>query len=217
MILKRMFLLVLCIVCLITFKQCKEGKCDGSSEECKCFSHGGPRKSYLCDIRIFTEKPGYPGNALVGQFLKMHGDTLFHECNPTCPPGVIMDTLLSISYTTNKIYDTKHPANTPLDDIVKIQYNTAKQYIQSGYKGKTYTSEGDSIPYLKQETLQEFNAHPKENYLIYRNFYISFTSPPDVGGDFIFTVTYKTRYGSYYDNKINIVTKDLPQVTLKGK
>ena len=40
----------------------------------------------------------------------------------------------SINVTSDKDFDENHPAGTPLNDVIKIIYNSAYNYVSSGYK-----------------------------------------------------------------------------------
>ena len=106
-------------------------------------------------------------------------------------------------------YDAAHPAGTPLNDIVDIQFFSAEDYLKSGYQKAMYLGEttckpksynsffkqyefSTSVSYL-QESLEEFNRLKRK--LLYFDFRFLFRSDPVHTAEHTFTIVYRNEQG----------------------
>ncbi|MEG0163157.1 MAG: hypothetical protein RR652_04405 [Mucinivorans sp.] len=99
--------------------------------------------------------------------------------------------VITMSCTTD--YDAQHPANTPLDDIVMINYFTAKPFIDSRYKNKRL---GDHRRSRIDELLSVFNA--KKVALVASDFGLCLTKNPEKAGLYSFIITYRDSKGQEF-------------------
>lgn len=47
---------------------------------------------------------------------------------------VLADTLTQVNFTCRQAFDQNHPANSHIDDLIKVSYTSVREYVESGYK-----------------------------------------------------------------------------------
>jgi hypothetical protein len=93
---------------------------------------------------------------------------------------VIADTITQINIFCKQAFDSDHPANSNINDIVQLRYTSVKSYIESHYSN----SKGYEII---QEPLNTFNKKT-ENILFSAYMSIVLDNLPEESGDYDFTI-----------------------------
>jgi hypothetical protein len=120
---------------------------------------------------------------LYRELAKRYGDGGFFVVEKGNKYDIMVDTLSSITITSNKDYDAAHPAGEPLDDIISIEYESARIGMDLFYNEKTQWDEEKFV----HEELTSFNgvAHP----LLGTCFFFSFKTFPALKEIFDLTIT----------------------------
>ncbi|MCQ2251484.1 MAG: hypothetical protein MJZ66_10305 [Bacteroidales bacterium] len=91
--------------------------------------------------------------------------------------------LNSINVTTNKDFDSEHPAGSSLNDIFTLEYASAYELIQSNYDPNLNFNLTDKY---QEIALSEFKASP----LLFYHMYLYFNKLPEKLGTYEFTITF---------------------------
>jgi len=132
------------------------------------------------------------------KYARLYKDTSFNKTSSlgfhhTC----MIDTISKIDVLCNRSYDDNHLSDVSLSDIIKIYYSCAAYYINNHY-----TSQYDSLKYIKNITLQEYNK--EDNYLVaMAESFLSFLVPPKESGEYIFTIKVYLKNGRHFIYKLN--------------
>ncbi len=106
----------------------------------------------------------------------------------------------AIAYPFDKItmscyseFDAKHPAGTPLDDIVKVKFESYWNYIQNGYQYPDWCKKGLQLGRCSFEyLLSEINNDNSKLICWPDSPTITFTSSPTTPGEYTFTLELTT-------------------------
>ncbi len=71
---------------------------------------------------------------LFGYYARLYGDTGYGQYLLPGSNMAVAEAFRKISVVSDTDFDEKHPAGTPLDDIVCLRSESAYEYIRSGYK-----------------------------------------------------------------------------------
>lgn len=135
---------------------------------------------------------------------KAHNDTGYDRETLIFVTKCLYRQTKSIHVVSDTDYDASHPAGTPLDDILTITFNSAEDYLKSGYKaldsylGQTTCGmndlEGRPVKSTQlRESLAEFNQIQRK--LIEFGFVFTPNIAPDQTSTHRFTVTYTNEDG----------------------
>lgn len=111
----------------------------------------------------------------------------YREC---CSPN-----MASIEVTSNKDYDESHPAGTSLNDCITIEFQSAYEYINSGYQEKFK-------PENKYKSLAEVTADELQMITDNCYGYISFTTKPTILDVHYITITLTSQEGEVFQDRI---------------
>lgn len=67
-------------------------------------------------------------------FNKLYNDNSFNKANTPGGYSALAYPIDNITLSCDSDYDAKHPAGTPLDDIVKLQFDSYWDFIQNDYQ-----------------------------------------------------------------------------------
>jgi hypothetical protein len=140
-------------------------------------------------------------------YARLYKDTSFNKPAALSFNGepCMIDTISKIEILCNRSYDDSHPVGVSLNDVVKILYCCAADYINNHY-----SAQHDSLISLKTLTLQEFNKN--RNYLvgIGASSLLSFLISPKESGEYIFTVKFCLENGKVFIHQFK-------PISLEGK
>lgn len=140
----------------------------------------------LASLRATYERFSY--------FSKLYNDNSFNKANHPGAYSALAYPIDKITLSCDSDYDAKHPAGTPLDDIVTIEFDSYWDFIQNGYQYPDWytVKEKDWYGSMRLEYyLSEINsdntklASRKVNRLL-------FTELPTVLGEYNFTLELTT-------------------------
>ena len=140
----------------------------------------------LASLRATYERFSY--------FSKLYNDNSFNKANTPGGYSALAYPIDKITLSCDSDYDAKHPAGTPLDDIVTIEFDSYWDFIQNGYQYPDWytVKEKDWYGSMRLEYyLSEINsdntklASRKVNRLL-------FTELPTVLGGYNFTLELTT-------------------------
>ncbi len=142
----------------------------------------------------YNPKYSKEGNVEFERLAKLYNDISFNDSGSFAYNSICLaDTVTNIDISVNKKYNKEHPANSKINDLIKIAYSYPKEYIDNNYKPKRkgYKVSAKYIP------LTEFN---KKNKILLGVGYIGFTitEKPTETNDFVFTVTITLKSGKTY-------------------
>lgn len=127
-------------------------------------------------------------------FSKLYNDTSYNNFILPGSQQALAYPLDKITLSCNSDYDDKHPAGTPLDDIVKLKFTSYLDYIENGYQyPEWYKKEKGyglgEIPF--EYYLSEINSDNTK--LASRGVHrLIFTELPNVAGEYNFTLELTT-------------------------
>lgn len=135
---------------------------------------------------------------------KAHNDLDYNRRTLTMVMACLYRRTTGIHVVSDTDYDEEHPAGTYLDDIMRIHFKSAEDYLATGYTslkqylGKTTgpSSYYGSLPIIDlelSEYLDEFNRIQRK--LIQFSFNFRLTKAPDRTGTHRFTITYTNEDG----------------------
>lgn len=174
-------------------------------------------EQYPCWL-ISPEKKWQDRKAVCDSLAKAHHDTEYKRSGKTFSYCQFVRTE-RIDVFSDTDYDAAHPAGTPLNDIVDIQFSSAEDYVQSNYTEGKYLSElttpvleyddmrggyypADEISML-QEPLEEFNRIQRK--LISFFFFFKFRSDPSQTAEHNFTIVYRNEQGLTLSSQVGPV------------
>ncbi|WP_297447529.1 hypothetical protein [uncultured Alistipes sp.] len=143
---------------------------------------------------------------------KAHNDLDYNRRTLTMVLECLYRRTTGIHVVSDTDYDEEHPAGTYLDDIIRIHFKSAEDYLATGYTslkqylGKTTRSSsyyGASDLDLS-EYLDEFNHIQRK--LIRFSFNFRLTKAPDRTGTHRFTITYTNEDGVELTGTIEPIT-----------
>lgn len=135
-------------------------------------------------------------------YARLYNDTACYKpVSDIFTEEALTDTVTNITIVCDKAYNAAYPAGNSLNEIVKIRYLSAKEYIESGYDD-SFINSGREIP------LSDFNL--QNNYLVGTVFRFTITIPPDKTDSYSFTVTVEMKSGKSFSLQYS-------SVVLKGK
>jgi hypothetical protein len=140
----------------------------------------------LASLRATYERFSY--------FSKLYNDDSFYGSTYPGAYSALAYPIDKITLSCDSDYDAKHPAGTPLDDIVKLKFASYRDYIENGYQYPEWYKKEEGyrrgeIPF--EYYLSEINsdntklASRKVNRLL-------FTELPTVLGEYNFTLELTT-------------------------
>lgn len=132
---------------------------------------------------------------------KAHNDLDYNRRTLTMVLECLYRRTTDIHVVSDTDYDGEHPAGTYLDDIIRIHFKSAEDYLATGYKslkhylGKTTrpSSYYGASDLELSEYLDEFNRIQRK--LIRFSFSFRLTQAPDRTGTHRFTITYTNEDG----------------------
>lgn len=135
---------------------------------------------------------------------KAHNDLDYNRRTLTMVMACLYRRTTGIHVVSDTDYDEEHPAGTYLDDIMRVHFKSAEDYLATGYTslkqylGKTTgpSSYYGSLPIIDlelSEYLDEFNRIQRK--LIQFSFNFRLTKAPDRTGTHRFTITYTNEDG----------------------
>ena len=115
-------------------------------------------------------------------YAKYYGDTSYNDLQLVGgnASGCLMP-LKGITVATDKDFDEKHPAGTPLNDLFQISYARFYQYIQNGYKPRYRLNAVALKSTSELSTLKDVNLFSEYSELIFKQ--------QPAPGKYTFTVT----------------------------
>lgn len=123
----------------------------------------------------------------------LYGDTSYDGYNRPGSHIALAYPIDNITIHCDKNFDTKHPAGEPLDDIVKLNYQSYYNFIQNGYHPYT----------LNEQYLQDVDSYSlcfdcinaDITKLVSMNYpynVITFAASPETPGEYTFTLEMTT-------------------------
>lgn len=131
-----------------------------------------------------------PQPALFNPIAKHNNDTTYNDTYWDRTP-YMSGTAKYINLTCDRDYDAEHPKGALLNDIVKIDYYTAKPFIDSKYKNRRL---GDHDKSRTVELLRDFNT--KQVGMLRYDLNFRLTTAPQTPGLYRFIFTYCDDTGS---------------------
>lgn len=106
--------------------------------------------------------------------------------------------IVSMTVYSDQDFDEAHPAGTPLDDCINLSYITARDYIQSGYRGDMLSVRNTEFTTsLDKMTETDF-------YLLLDNLgKIKFKKLPEVLSEHQISVVVKSKDGQTFEDTIS--------------
>jgi hypothetical protein len=157
-----------------------------STDTVKGMAYKGDTIPLVLGVELDGEKLKTQDSELFRELAERFGDRGFNvpEVFGGSTYNIMVDTLTSISITCDKDFDAAHPAGEPLDDIISIQYESARMSMDLFY------NEGKVLGYYDKsevEALTSFNAVPHP--LLSAAFLFYFRAAPEIQETFSLTVT----------------------------
>lgn len=211
-------LIIICIS-LFALSSCNDTKCTGMwytpffisnyllLEEITC------TPSELYNNEAYLIYYGENCGDKLSYFSKLYNDTSYNNFILPGSQQALAYPLDKITLSCNSDYDDKHPAGTPLDDIVKLKFTSYLDYIENGYQYPEW---------YKKEKGYGLGEIPFEYYLSEINSdntklasravsTITFTELPTVAGEYNFTLelttngeTFTTTFTHVFDDQKKI-------------
>lgn len=153
---------------------------------------GGYYSTYRDKDYKYYEKAKY--------FSELYGDTSYNGGIIGWEHAVLAYPIDKMTISCDDDFDAEHPAGTPLDDIVNLEYSTYYKFIESGYKLKFdnpwwYDKEEEvlSSPLnsINEDVTKLAKIHLSLNDINeWENFFarLVFTSQPEKTGEYNFTL-----------------------------
>ena len=164
------------------------------TDEIACSS--GTLYSNLITLNYYGEDLLAISKATYERFLyfnKLYKDNSFYKANYPGAYSALAYPIDKITLSCDSDYDAKHPAGTPLDDIVKLDFESYREFIQNNYQYPEWYTEKEcgygAVPlryYLSEINSDNTTlASRKVNGMI-------FTELPTVLGEYNFTLEITT-------------------------
>lgn len=135
----------------------------------------------VCLVRSANAKPGGP--AKFTELAQRYNDTNYH--GGYWVDNVNFSPMKYLTVVCDKDFDAKHPAGTPLDDIITVNYYSAQKFIESEYSDM---DAGDGYTGFK-ENLAKLNTL---NINLYTSgFTLIFDKGPEIAGEYQFKVQFQ--------------------------
>ena len=152
--------------------------------------------------RYYTYKD-HPTYEKAKKFAELYGDTSFKgyiipgSCHPLAYP------IDKMTISCGNDYDAEHPAGEPLDDIVKLEFETFYEYVKNGYElpsdiPREITKNGDTVMHLMNfedinaDVATLVNLKPFKAQMINVTPLLHFASEPETPGEYTFTLEMTT-------------------------
>lgn len=124
---------------------------------------------------------------------ELYGDTSYDGYNRPGKHIALAYPIDDITIYCDKNFDAKHPAGKPLDDVVKLNYQSYYNFIQNGYH--PYTQNEQHLQDVDSYSLCFNCINADLTKLVSLNYpynVIAFTSSPETPGEYNFTIEMTT-------------------------
>ena len=151
-----------------------------------------------------TKQGSYPFRERYLQIAERNGDTEYNRFADYewYEREALADNFCLLSVTSDKAWDTNHPAGTGLGDILLFKAYSYSPYIRSGYSGNIYTQISVPLNHVTEGQMEVLNFEP-DSYL--RDLpQIRFLRAPSTEGPHTLTLTITTPEGKTYRPTITL-------------
>lgn len=83
---------------------------------------------------FYTTKKDHPSFKKAKELAEFYGDTSYNRENLPFANSPLAYPIDKITICCDKDFDTEHPAGKPLDDVVKLEFETFYEYVKNGYE-----------------------------------------------------------------------------------